>query len=334
MADDNRPRKVRVPINSNIFMQIKRFYKLKTKKELMEIYQISKTTLNTAIRKIESCENHDATFETLYMRAGRRPKDCTALHTEIRSLLGEDNSLTQIGCRERMQNSSISLSTMCRLVKGAGLSRKRLKRRASVVRTEEHKASRRAFCSQILGMRSRQILFLDESGFNLHTSINYGYSLIGQDAFIYQPKSRGKNVSLCSIIGIGGIEHSMLIDGGCNREIFLDFLEECFRKGIFRNNPVLVMDNVGFHRGDLINNFLITRGAQLLMLPTYSPDLNPIENTFGSIKSNLDRIRPRAETRDALKDNINFIIQNMGACDGHYRNFWSLVNAINNGHEE
>jgi len=123
------------------------------------------------------------------------------------------------------------------------------------------------------------------------------------------------------MISMNGIEHFILVDGGCNREFFIGFLEECFRKGIFQNNPVLVMDNVRFHCGDEIKNLLNVRGDQVIMLPTYSPDLNPIENTFACIKYRLDLIRPRAETREELKNNIKNVIQSIGSFDEYYRSF-------------
>lgn len=334
MSNENSQRKQRLNMTSSMFSQIKRLYKLKTRKELMEITSLSKAALNVAIRKIESYANGDATFNALYKSAGRKRSIKDALNTEIRSLMGNDNSLTQVGCRERLQNSNISLSTMCRAVKEAGLSRKRLKRRSNVVLSEEHRASRVMFCAKILGLRSKQILFLDESGFNLHTSTQYGYSPVGQDAFIYQPKSRGRNVSLCSIISLNGMEHFNIVDGAFNREIFIAFLEECFRNGVFQSNTVLVMDNVRFHCGQEVSDYLFARGVQVIMLPTYSPDLNPLENLFACIKYRLDRIRPRSQTREGLKENIRNVIYSLGTLNEYYNNFWQHVNLINNKQEE
>jgi len=68
------------------------------------------------------------------------------------------------------------------------------------------------------------------------------------------------------------------------------------------------MDNVRFHCGDEIKNLLNVRSVQVMMLPTYSPDLNPIKNTFACIKCRLDHIRPRTETREELKNNIKNVI--------------------------
>ena len=103
------------------------------------------------------------------------------------------------------------------------------------------------FSSNILGKLSKRIFFLDESGFNLHTSNNYGCSPIAEDAVLYQPTSRDRNVSIYGIISNSGVEHYKLIDGGYNRKIFATFLSECSQKGLFNNNVVLLLDNVRFH---------------------------------------------------------------------------------------
>ena len=85
----------------------------------------------------------------------------------------------------------------------------------------------------MLGKISKIVVFLDESGFNLHTSTNYGYSPVSPDAVLNQPASRGRNISLCNMISIRGVKHFKLIDGGFNRKSFGDFLVECNEKKSF-----------------------------------------------------------------------------------------------------
>ncbi|KAG0436826.1 hypothetical protein DMUE_4029 [Dictyocoela muelleri] len=93
-----------------------------------------------------------------------------------------------------------------------------------------------------------------------------------------------KNISLCQIISQNAIEHFKLIDGVYNREMFYVFLNECFEKGIFRNNSILIMNNVAFNKGAELEIFMESRNVMLIFPPPYSPDLNPIENVFSSIK--------------------------------------------------
>ena len=97
--------------------------------------------------------------------------------------------------------------------KAAGLIRKRLKKRSNVRLTDKNKEQRQIFCFEILGLRTRQIYFLDESGFNLHTSINYGYSLANEEAILHQSASRGRNISLCCMISSSGVEKFEITEG-------------------------------------------------------------------------------------------------------------------------
>ncbi|KAG0442363.1 hypothetical protein DMUE_0326 [Dictyocoela muelleri] len=175
--------------------------------------------------------------------------------------------------------------------------------------------------NKFIGFQSRRILFLDESSFNLHTSTKYGYSYVNEDATIYQPCSCGKNLSLCLIISQNAIKHFKLIDGAYNCEMFYVFLNECFEKGIFRNNSILIMDNVAFHKGAELKIFMESRNVTVIFLPPYSPDLNPIENVFSSIKMRLGCIRPRPISREQLKENIVMIIKNFDNCLNYYNKF-------------
>ena len=239
MSDTNQ-RKKRILMTEDRFNQVKRLYKSKTKKELIEIMGISLNSLNEAIRKIEHASDDDPKFKEVYKKAGRKPIEKSGRISNILNIFGSDNSLTIRGCIEKL-DLNISKSQVARDMIQAGLTRKRLKKKSCALLDESHEQKRMLFCTDVLGMRSRRILFLDESGFNLHTSANYGYSQINQDAVIYQPKSKGQNVSLCAIISCNGILHSKLHDGAYNANIFLQFLNESLLKGTFIGNPVLYL---------------------------------------------------------------------------------------------
>lgn len=328
-----RNRKQRVLMNFSLFTQIKRFYKSKSIEELMEITSISRNSIYEAIRKIENCEESDPSFEALYKNPGRNSIDKNVLHMEIRDIMGSDNSLTQVGLKELLV-SNISYAQLCREVKASGLSRKRLKKRANATLTDSNRQARLEFSNRISGFRSRPVLFLDESGFNLHTSINYGYSPVNRDAVTYQPNSRGRNISLCALISHNGILHSKVLDGAYNEESFGSFLLECNQIGAFEGNPILVMDNVRFHHCQSIESQLRMFNVTVVFLPPYSPDLNPIENVFSTIKSKLNTIRPRAQVREILKTNIMHVISELGNFVNYYGHFWDLVHSIINRERE
>ncbi|KAF7685286.1 hypothetical protein CDIK_3965, partial [Cucumispora dikerogammari] len=259
----------------------------------------------------------------------RKKNNNEAIHVELRSIMGEDNSLTLAGCKAKI-SSNFSIPQLSRHFKAVGLTRKRLKKRPKLVLTDTNLTQRQTFCATVLGKMTRKILFIDESGFNFHTSINYGYSMVSEDAILYQPASKGQNISLCGIISSNGVENNKLIYGAYNRDEFMRFFVVCSEKGIFNQNPILVMDNVRFPHCEEILFFLTSINVEVLFLSAYSPDLNSIENVFSTIKSKLNTIMPRANTRDQLKSNINIVIESLSGFREYYRSFWERVNVVNN----
>ena len=118
------------------------------------------------------------------------------------------------------------------------------------------------------------------------------------------------------------MEHFKLSDGGLDRGSFGDFSVECNQKNVFTPNTVLVLDNVKFHHCIEIKTSLASIGVEVFYLPTYSPDLNPIENVFRCIKQRLDGIRSRALTSLQLKANISMVMKVLGEFTNYYFHFW------------
>jgi len=130
-------RKTRVILNVEIFNQLKRLHKSKSKLELMEITSLRRNAVNEAIRKIESSEHNDPQFENLYKKSGRKRINKRGLHNEIRNIMGNDNSLTQKGCQQKL-SVNLSVSQINRKFKAVGLIRKRLKKRSNVRLTDKN----------------------------------------------------------------------------------------------------------------------------------------------------------------------------------------------------
>ena len=101
MSQQSQQRKTRVLINEETFDLVKRLYKIKSKKKLLEITNLSISTLNNLIRKIESHEGEELSFSNIYKKSGRNKKDESELYTEIRSIMGNDNSLTLKICQKK-----------------------------------------------------------------------------------------------------------------------------------------------------------------------------------------------------------------------------------------
>ncbi|TCL89169.1 transposase [Rhizobium sp. PP-WC-2G-219] len=94
-------------------------------------------------------------------------------------------------------------------------------------------------------------------------------------------------------------------DGAMNGIVFLAYVEQVLVPTLHPGD-VVIMDNLPAHKAAGIRNAIETAGANLLYLPAYSPDFNPIENAFAKLKALL---RARAErTVDALWDTVGSLV--------------------------
>jgi len=155
--------------------------------------------------------------------------------------------------------------------------------------------------SVVGGLDSRSLVFVDEMGTNTLLAPLYGYSRRGQRAFFKIPRNRGTNTTLLSSMSLEGMGPSMAIEGSTTKEVFEAYIEH-FLAPTLREGQMVVMDNLAAHKGERIRKLIEDRGCQLLYLPPYSPDLNPIEEAFSKIKQLLRVIG--AWTKEALVEAI------------------------------
>jgi transposase len=111
------------------------------------------------------------------------------------------------------------------------------------------------------------------------------------------PKNRGKNLTLIASMSLYGMGESMCIEGATDAKAFEAYVEHFLAPSLCEGQ-VVVMDNLGAHRPSRIRELIEARGAELLFVPSYSPDLNPIEEAFSKIKSILRKLGAR--THEAL----------------------------------
>jgi len=88
-----------------------------------------------------------------------------------------------------------------------------------------------------------------------------------------------------------------LFDGPINGETFEAYVERVLLPTL-KPGDIVIMDNLGSHKGEVIRQMIEAAGARLMFLPAYSPDLNPIEMAFSKLKAHLRAARAR--TYDAL----------------------------------
>jgi transposase len=143
----------------------------------------------------------------------------------------------------------------------------------------------------------RRLVFVDESG--MHTSMDRVRSRAprGERAYGKVPRNRGKNTTLIASMSLSGMGESMCVEGATDAEVFEVYVKY-FLAPTLSEGQVVVLDNLGAHRPQRIRELIEVRGAELVYLPSYSPDLNPIEEAFSKIKNILRKVGAR--THEAL----------------------------------
>ena len=109
---------------------------------------------------------------------------------------------------------------------------------------------------------------------------------MGQRLVAKIPHGHWKTTTLIAALDQQGICCSTTVDGAINREIFEAFVQQVLVPTL-RPGDLVVMDNLSSHKGPAVAKQIAAAGAQVLYLPAYSPDLNPIEMAFSKIKQLL-----------------------------------------------
>lgn len=100
----------------------------------------------------------------------------------------------------------------------------------------------------------------------------------GLRAYGQVPKNRGKNLTLIASMSLHGMGESMCFEGATDAKAFEVYVEHFLAPSLCEGQVVVViMDNLGAHRPKRIRELIEARGAELVFVPSYSPDLNPIE---------------------------------------------------------
>ena len=94
-------------------------------------------------------------------------------------------------------------------------------------------------------------------------------------------------------ITAGGVGPCMAVEGSTTREVFEAYLERVLAPSL-EPGQVVVMDNLSSHKGGRVSELIEQRGCELVYLPPYSPDFNPIEEAFAKVKALLRGFSRRA----------------------------------------
>jgi transposase len=131
---------------------------------------------------------------------------------------------------------------------------------------------------------ARRLVFVDESGFNTSMRRLRARAPRGKRAYGEVPRNRGKNTTLIAAITLeGAMGAPMTVEGATDTQAFEAYVEH-FLVPTLEKGQVVVLDGLGAHWPSRIRELIEARGAELVFLPSYSPELNPIEEAFSKIK--------------------------------------------------
>ena len=146
-------------------------------------------------------------------------------------------------------------------------------------------------------IESKRLVFVDEMGTNVSLSPLYAYSRRGERAFGSAPRNWGKNVTLLASLTATGLGPCLAVEGPTTREVFEAYLERVLAPTL-KPGQIIVVDNLSAHKGGRVQEILHRAGCELVYLPPYSPDFNPIEQAFSKVKGLIRKAQAR--TREAL----------------------------------
>ena len=157
--------------------------------------------------------------------------------------------------------------------------------------------ARAIYHRRITGLDFRRLKFVDESGVNLAMTRLHGRAPTGERVVGSVPQNYGQNVTMLGALGVHGLQAVMTVDGATDTDVFRTYVKRVLGPTLVPGD-IVVMDNLRAHKAVGVQQALARRGARLLYLPPYSPDLSPIEPCWSKVKTALRTAKAR--TRAAL----------------------------------
>ena len=164
-------------------------------------------------------------------------------------------------------------------------------------------------------MAASRFVFLDETGTNIAMTRRYARSPRGQRVYGSVPHStpprwgeRGKNLTVVGAISREGVLCHRALDGGMSGVAFLTFQREVLVPAL-KPGQVVVMDNLTSHKTKAVRAAFAAARVEVLYLPRYAPELNPIELCWSKVKARLRAVsaRTREHLRAAVEEALGMV---------------------------
>jgi transposase len=178
--------------------------------------------------------------------------------------------------------------------------------------TERNEEERTAWREKATSLPTDALVFIDETGSNIALTPLYARAPKGERAKASVPRNRGKNTTLIAALNLEGMGAAFILEGSANTTAFELYVEHVLVPSLHAGQ-IVVMDNLQVHKSARVRTAIEAQGCQLLFLPSYSPDLTPIEEAFSKLKTALRRAGAR--TRETLEEAIGQALLTITAQD-------------------
>ncbi len=140
------------------------------------------------------------------------------------------------------------------------------------------------------------LIYLDESGFDLAMKKEYGWKKRGERLYDNKKGQRKYHKRITVISAYSNKTRKLIapvyFEGNTNSEMFNLWLKEIPIPEL-KPNQTIIMDNAAFHKNKLTEELIKSANCNLLYLPPYSPDFNPIEQKWSHVKTKVKKIRDK-----------------------------------------
>jgi transposase len=181
-------------------------------------------------------------------------------------------------------------------------------------------ARRRAQWTKYQGrVEPERLVFIDETWTKTNMAPLRGWAPCGERLIAKVPHGRWKTTTFLAALRHDGIAAPWLLEGPIDGESFRTYVEKVLVPTL-REGDIVIMDNLGSHKGKAVRQLIRSAGVKLFFLPKYSPDLNPIEQVFAKLKHLLRKANAR--TVEAICASIGGILQAFTPeeCANYFRN--------------
>jgi transposase len=168
------------------------------------------------------------------------------------------------------------------------------------------KARREAWFESQLDLDPERLVFIDETWTTTNMARKCGREQKGERLRASVPHGHWKTTTFIGGLRCDRMTAPMVLDGPVNGQWFQAYVDQVLVPTLSPDD-IVIMDNLGSHKGAGVRKAIEAAGATLLYLPPYSPDFNPIEKAFSKLKALLRKAAER--TVDALWDRIGLLLK-------------------------